>query len=92
MNRPKVNMDPPHRGEVVTILEHGKLKYGWQWLEDESGYWWGAKRGSDFILQVENIEPDFPTRQWSENLGGGFTPKPRWDPLQEQICFSDRKR
>ncbi len=73
--------DMPTRSGVDSILTQGKSKYGWLWLMDEAGDWWGAKYQIDFIYQVRDDPPDFPTRIWSATLGGGYQPRPAWKPF-----------
>lgn len=65
-------MNPPTRGEAIEILSNGKQKNGWRWLEDVEGNWWRAKERADYILQVRDEKPDFPTRQWSATGWKGF--------------------
>ena len=77
-----MSMSPLTRGEVITILHEGKLKYGWRWLQAEDGCWWGARQSTDVILQVRPEPPDFPTRRWSGTSEAGYTPTPRWEALR----------
>lgn len=78
-------MDPPNRGEVLTILDEGRPKHGWLWMESEDGSWWGARRSTDAILQVRPEPPEFPTRRWNGTSGAGYTPTPRWVPLKTAV-------
>ena len=77
-----LKMNPPSRGEAIEIVEEGREKYGWHWMKDERGYWWGARSTSDHILQVEVTPPEFPTRRWNPTDGPGYTPMPQWEPLR----------
>ena len=75
-------MSPPTRGEVLTLLDEGREKHGWKWMRDEHGYWWGARQGTEAILQVRPESPDFPARRWTSNGDALYTPTPRWAPLK----------
>lgn len=79
-----ITMSPPTRGEVLEILRAGAEKYGWRWMKDESGDWWGAKERENYLLQVQEKSPDFPTRRWSETMDG-YTPRPRWEDLRSVL-------
>ena len=81
----KLDMDPPNRGEVLTILDEGRERHGWRWLQCENGYWWGARQNADHILQVRPEPPEFPTRRWNATSGADYTPMPRWRALREVV-------
>ena len=61
-------MSPPTWGEVLTLLDEGKPKYGWKWKMDKAGSWWGAREGTAEILHVHPVPPDFPCRRWNHGL------------------------
>ena len=53
-------MSPPTWGEVLTLLDQGKPKYGWKWMADEGGSWWEAREGTAEILQVQPSASGIP--------------------------------
>ncbi len=81
-------MNPPTRGEAIEVIDAGREKYGWHWLQDAKGYWWGARSNNDYILQVETTPPDYPTRRWNATSGSGYTPMPQWEALSLLVEMS----